>query len=276
MPSENYHVVHRGDAMLQSLELYFMINFAVDAALIAVVARANGCLRLRNVLLGGLMSSGYALIVESAYPSLAHPMIQMLLILLLTLIVCGDPAPRRCGIIAFQLLCGAMMLGGFAGLARKSGEQWIAAGIGAGLLALHLLITTEVRRTINWEVTICVHFRGRSTSFRALIDTGNRLREPISGLPVLIAEQSLLSSIFPPNQEMFAGRKISFGALGGGGTVRCFRPDLVLIRRGDSFVRAPEIWIAVYPGSIPGTSRALAPPEFAVIRGRMQTAQYSG
>ena len=40
------------------------------------------------------------------------------------------------------------------------------------------------------------------------------------------------------------------------------------VRRGDSFFRAPDVWIASYPGKIPGSTRALAPPSFAVIPGK--------
>ena len=42
----------------------------------------------------------------------------------------------------------------------------------------------------------------------------------------------------------------------------------VLIRRGDRYLRAPDVWIAAYPGRIPGSTHALAPPSFAVIPGK--------
>ena len=62
----------------------------------------------------------------------------------------------------------------------------------------------------------------------------------------------------------------SFGGLGGCGTVRCFHPDHVWICRGGQLIPAPEIWVAVYPGRIPGMQRALAPPSFAIIPGKYE------
>ena len=110
-----------------------------------------------------------------------------------------------------------------------------------------------------------IALRGRSVSFRALIDTGNRLHEPISGASVLIAESALLDHL--PTGSI-PHRRVSFGGLGGSGALDCFHPDAVLIHRGDSFIRAPDVWIAAYPGRIPGPTRALAPPSFAVIPGK--------
>ena len=259
--------------MQQSLEAYFLINLAVDAALIAVVARANGCFRFWRAIAGGLLAAIYALMVQTVSERLAHPAIQLALTVPVSLIVCGDPEPRRWGAIAFQLCCGALMLGGISGLSAGSG----VAGIGGGLLLLALLLNVRSRRLSSWEVTVCLRCQGRSASFRALIDTGNRLREPISGLPVLIAEASLLRDIFPPDRESsVACRRITFGVLGGGGTVRCFHPDSVMIRRGNRLIPAPEVWVAVYPGRIPGSARALAPPSFAIIPGSAPPLHYTG
>lgn len=253
--------------MRQSLEAYFLINLAVDAALIAVIARANGCLKMRRVLLGGLIAAGYAALVKGVSLRLGHPVLQTLLLILLSMVVCGDAEPRRWGSIALELFCAAMMLGGIGALAMDS-KRLLAMLLGAGLILLNALLSVRESRLASWEVTVCLTLRGKSVSFRALIDTGNRLREPISGLPVLIAESSLLGDLTNSAIMETVCRRVAFGALGGGGTVKCFHPDLVLIRRGEQLVRAPEVWVAIYPGKIPGASRALAPPSFAVIPGK--------
>lgn len=255
--------------MLQSVEFYFLMNFALDAALIAVVSRANGCMQLSRTLAAGLLGASYAVLVEVVTPRLAHPAIQLALAALLTLIVCGDPSPRRWISIAFQLFCGILLLGGIGQLAPHGSRISLTIALCAGLLLIHLLLTVRNNRIESWEVTLSLRYRGKCVSFKALIDTGNRLREPISGLPVLIAESSLLRNLLPDGaDESIPCRQIAFGSLGGGGMVRCFHPDTVLIRRGNRLVQAPEVWVAVYPGKIPGVSRALAPPSFAVIPGK--------
>lgn len=251
--------------MQHSLEAYFFVNLAVDSALIAVVARANGCMRLRRVFIGSLLAASYALLTEEVSPRLSHPVIQLLLLAILGMILCRESDVRQWGSVSVQLLGGAMMLGG-AGAMVSTPEKMPAAAIGAGLVMTIAILNIRNQRLTTWEVTVLIALKGCSVSFRALIDTGNRLHEPISGLPVLIAESGLLDELPTDNVHC---RRISFGVLGGGGAVECFRPDAVLIRRGDRFFRAPDVWVAAYPGRIPGSTRALAPPSFAVIPGRV-------
>ncbi len=54
----------------------------------------------------------------------------------------------------------------------------------------------------NWQkdefrVILEVWLAGRSCKLTALIDTGNDLREPLSGLPVIVAEYRFLQPLFP-------------------------------------------------------------------------------
>lgn len=250
--------------MQQSLELYFLLNFTVDAALFAVIARVNGCFRTGNVALAASIGAVYALTVETACPVLAHPFIQLLLIACLSLLITQSPDFFRWGSVGFQLFCGAALTGGFGGLFP---EHMHPVAIACGLLCLSLLMSLRRRRLMTWDVTVLLSLRGRSVSFQALIDTGNRLHEPISGLPVLIVEDTLLAGLMPDDGDSLPCRRIAFGGLGGSGAMQCFRPDDVLIRRDGRLIQAPSVWVAAYPGRIPGAARALAPPSFAVIRG---------
>lgn len=256
--------------MQHSIEAYFLMNFLLDSALIAVVARANECLAAKRIFFSGMLAALYATLTQHFAPALAHPAVQLVLLIPISLIVCMDPEPRRWGSIAFQLACGSMMLGGIGllfGDRNVSVFPWRLPILGSGMLLLYLLLSARTRRLTTWEVTVFLRFGSRSISFRALIDTGNRLREPVSGLPVLIAEASLLHGVISED-DASSGREIAFGGLGGTGKIRCFRPDSVLIRRGNALVQAPAVWVAVYPGKIPGNTRALAPPSFAIIPGK--------
>ncbi len=250
--------------MQHSLEAYFLVNFMVDTALMATVARANECLKMRRVLLCSFLAASYALLTKTVSARLAHPMIQLMLLTPLGMLLCGDCEVRSWAFMVLQLFGGAMMLGGVGMLVPAQGPLQPVA-LGAGILLAGIVLRVRACRATNWEVTVMISAHGRTTSFRALIDTGNRLHEPLSGLPVLIAEEDLLGDVL---DEQLTFRRIAYGGLGGSGAVQCFRPDMVLIRRGDQLVRAPEVWVAAYPGKFPGTSRALAPPSFAVIPGK--------
>lgn len=250
--------------MQHSLEAYFLTNLAVDTALMATVARANECTRLRRILLCGFLAASYAVLTRTVSERLTHPLIQLLLLAILAMLLCGDSDLRSWGVIALQMFGGTMMLGGIGSVLSEN-RALLPAALGAGLLLLGAMMSLHRRRLMTWEVTVLLSLRGRTINFRALIDTGNRLHEPISGLPVLIAEADLLHDFLQSLPVPF--RSVAFGGLGGNGSVRCFHPDMILIRHGEQFVRAPDVWVALYPGQFPGASRALAPPSFAVIHG---------
>ena len=102
--------------------------------------------------------------------------------------------------------------------------------------------------------------RGHKSVLHACIDTGNRLREPVSGLPVVIAEKALLTGVLPEDGY----RVLRFGAVGGEGQMACFRPAELWIEHRGRRRPAPRAWIAVSPTPLPGVFQALAPPEFAL------------
>ena len=148
------------------------------------------------------------------------------------------------------LFCGYAAAAGFCTLA---GRRWTA--VLAGLAAFGLLMHRRHIRS-RWNIEITIKKNGNTCRIPALIDTGNRLREHKSRLPVLIAEEDAL---FPIEIDPAECRTLPYGVLGSSGEIACFRADRIMI----SGRSAPECWVAVFPGRIPGRIRALAPPEFA-------------
>lgn len=59
---------------------------------------------------------------------------------------------------------------------------------------------------------------------------------------------------------------VGYGALGARGKLLCFKPERLMASYGDAWMRAPDVWVAVYPGQMPGKVTALAPP----VIGRVQ------
>ena len=144
--------------------------------------------------------------------------------------------------------------------AKSQSKRGVNHNIG-GSYHLSLLLSLRRRIRTTWYIELCVAAGGNTTRFQALIDTGNRLREPISGLPVLIAEEHLLSKILPETGY----RAVAFGALGGGGMLKCFHPDGIWAVTRHGLSATPDVWIAVSPGRLPGTTQALAPGEFLTL-----------
>ncbi len=78
------------------------------------------------------------------------------------------------------------------------------------------------------QVEICLD--GKSVVLWAKADTGCALREPFSGLPVMVCQAVALKQLLPPEQEaaLLPGyRLIPFESLGGNGLLPGFRPESV-------------------------------------------------
>ena len=104
----------------------------------------------------------------------------------------------------------------------------------------------------------------RSVELTALRDTGNRLREPLSGAPALIAEErALLPLLEPelrsrltataglpaPERLMVLGpgfRLLPYRTLGENGLLLAFRPERVYV----DGTLCPDIWAALCPGPL--------------------------
>ena len=89
-----------------------------------------------------------------------------------------------------------------------------------------LLVTGERNRRIDqWEVRLMMRSDYGVARLNALIDTGNRLREPVSGLPVLIVEYRSVKRLLPPGfslesalRNLPSGFRVArYGALGAAG-----------------------------------------------------------
>lgn len=259
--------------LLDSFEGFLLANFLMDALLIGAVSRLNDCFSAKRVLLASMLASLIAALAAEPVPWLAQPVFQMLAMVLTAMITVRDANPWRWGAFSAQLLAGTTLIGGLSQFFHPKTGLWRAGVIALGLMILSLALAMCAGRTRNWMVTVSISFRGKQARFRALIDTGNRLREPLSGLPVLIAEEKLLNGLD------FSGvkfRNVAFGGLGGGGTLRCFRPEAVYLIQNGHKRRVSDVCVAIYEGIVPGSARALAPPSFAVLHGGQLDSNQKG
>ena len=135
--------------MQHSMEAYFFTNLAVDTALLATIARANECARLRRILLCGFLSASYAVLVECVSGRLRHPMIQCLLLVILSILLCGSSEVHRWSSISIQLFGGTMMLGGMGAFFPAS-YSFQPVMLGAGLFFLGIMLNLRSRRLYSW------------------------------------------------------------------------------------------------------------------------------
>lgn len=116
--------------------------------------------------------------------------------------------------------------------------------------------------------TVIIVANGGMVSLRGLIDTGNSLTEPFSGLPVIVVPQSLIQRILPEEIKQAAGvtagghmRIIPFHTLGGGGMLMGFKPDLVKLCSKKMDITIKDVYIGVSAeGSLNGEYDAIINP----------------
>ncbi len=78
---------------------------------------------------------------------------------------------------------------------------------------------------------------GKESHFYAFADSGNRLVEPFSGYPVIIADENKLCV----NTE----RIIPYNTVGGEGMLKAFKPDKIIISNGKKSFEAVNVYVAM-------------------------------
>ena len=257
--------------MAVSIEAYLLTNFGMDFFSAAIIARSLGRVRWRRVTLSAALGALYAALCQlPTLRFLGSGLILPLVSITLAAVATPPDSFRSAVSTGMALLGGSVFLGGVQFVAMRLfpglGTAFLlGALLGAG--ALLAVTNLRKRRLVTWEVHVFLSACGGEARFRALVDTGNRLREPFSGLPVLICERGVLADVLPPGYDAASTsgvppgfRQVGYGALGGNGRLNCFRPELCLVDYGNGYLKSPDLWVAVYPGKMPGGVRALAPP----------------
>lgn len=138
-----------------------------------------------------------------------------------------------------------------------------------------------------FKMELVLKFRGEQVRVEALLDTGNQLRDPLTGRPVIVVEYDVLKPLLPPEVlECFVGTAepdvwrvlgslsqspwaprfsaVPFQSLGRGrGLMVGFRPDEVLVLRQGRQAPAGKAVVAICFKKLDsgGSYRALLTPD---------------
>lgn len=166
------------------LDRVVLLNLAVDYLLLLATARLAGLpLRRGRLALAAALGALYAAAVFlPGCRMLAHP---------------------ACRLAAGVAVCRLAW--------RRERRPWrltalffLLSGALAGLL-LHLVFRQGARHEGGELMDVTVSLQGRRLRLRALHDTGNTLRDPVSGQPVLVLEQGALGELWPPQAAEIIG-----------------------------------------------------------------------
>ena len=192
------------------LDRVWVLNTAVDYLLLLGTARLSGlplrrCWLLLWAALGGVYAAAVFL---PGLTLLGHPLCRLASGLVLAL--SAFRGRWRQAALFFLLaggLAGAVLALGLAagsplGLAQRvyyADVSWpvLLGTSGAGYVLLHLLFGQGARHRGGELLQITIVIDGRKQTVTALHDTGNTLRDPVSGRAALVLEQGAAEALWP-------------------------------------------------------------------------------
>lgn len=167
-------------------------------------------------------------------------------------------------LISSMLLCGALMLWQITfspiGFIQKGGAIYF--DIGAFALLFCCVLGYIAAAAFAWVMSaipsrqfcsVSVSNNGSSCLFTVLIDTGSSLKEPFSGIPVMVCEKKAVASVIPNGFENFLTgesqgggiRLIPYKTVGNNGVLPAFLPEKIIFRRENGEISDSCCYIAV-------------------------------
>lgn len=232
-----------------SAEWFLLDNLMMNFLVLRLCGAVRGVrTALWRLLAASLFGAGYAMLAVSKAPVLNALLPKLGLSLLMAAAV--TEAPRAFGKALLCLLLSACLMGGvmlaltllFGGAFRNGAyictvpvRVLLVAGALGACLPRCLTALTAALRTRAGRVRIRLTLDDRVLLLHALVDTGNLLTDPLTGLPVIVVQAGLL-----PAGE---GRPLPYRCVGGGGVLTAVRPKRVELyldgwRRADAVAAA--------------------------------------
>lgn len=194
------------------------LNFMMNVSLLYLTARLAGKKPSRlRLFAGGLFAAFYSLIIFWPQALVAYTWAGKLVVSVL--LVTFTFRPRR--VVELARLCGAFFLASFflAGTIFAlyffgSAPSMVRGGIFyltpprpgmlfTGILVAFLLISgvwhfsERVRKSKEWRYRLLLRNGGKEVVVSAFVDTGNQLRDPISGKPLCVASYGAIKELLP-------------------------------------------------------------------------------
>lgn len=200
------------------VDLYFLINFSMDLLCLLITAALmhRRLKRWRAVLgatIGGVYAVASLLLTSGGALTLAADLAAAVVICAVTFWTRGG---RLWGLLRLSLVFAltSMILGGvmtalYSALNRLNLPFDALQGDGLSVWTFALLTAVASVATLGGgrllgfsnktrSVTLRVSLFGRSLSLSAMIDTGNLLRDPVSGRAVIVCDRARICPILPP------------------------------------------------------------------------------
>lgn len=263
--------------MVVYVDVLLAVNYTVNLVLLLSAARLSGAVVGRKrICLAALFGAVGALAIFLPYRGAVFQTFYKLTLTIAMTAAAFGFRPRR------RLLKGLLALMAssfaFAGLMMALQFFWDGVLYQNGVVyfdisALDLIFWTAVSYGGLWlferlflnrtsEKKLCsvtVNLAGKQISFRALADTGNKLKEPFSGAPVIVCDAALAERVSDGSPERI--RLIPCSTVAGGTVLEAFRPDSVRILCGGHETITGDVYLAKSREPITGEYEAVFNPQ---------------
>ncbi len=257
--------------MRVSIEGFFALNACINAAVLLIALRWGGTRRPRawRVVLAAALGAGYAIAAYVPGLSFARSLPVSVAVCAGMLWAAASWPTYRHFLRALVLTHAATYLTGgvIYALSQALGGMppvWIAGALGAWLIGWYLF---RVRRRVQaaLRADVQVSLDTASAQIDGLIDSGNLLIEPISGLPVIVATRRAVAPLLPVGcdptdlttlPEGF--RLVCMATASGNQLLMCFQPTMVRVRVARDWQPVDAI-VAISLHALPEGDVALVP-----------------
>ncbi len=255
--------------MRVNLEGFVLYNAAMNTLMLLGAGRLSGLpVKLYRLIPAALLGAAYAVFSNiSAGLFLQNLPMKLLCALLMAAAAFLPGSPRKVFRAAACFFLSAFLLGGtgfsLMYMLGARGFGWDIASLLAAVGAVACVLLASGWRRASLARLLCkvrLEYRGETCEFTAMIDTGNHLREPVSGLPVIVVERPALAKI-----DTREGWPVAFSSMAGSGTIEAIIPQHIVVD-GREDIRAA---VAAYDGTLSRDGRyaALLPYAFAQASG---------
>ena len=259
--------------------MYFLLDFCLD--LVSLILAGKLCrlrFRKRRIVLGSLSGAAFSLAVVLISPGKRLKFfLTVVNSFLMVLISFGKGKPIRIVRRAAVLWAAGGLIGGvFSALmtlgALHRDKKTFILVLSVSVCAVVLMARIILRRPTAAVSFVKVSFSGRIAAFSGLVDSGNLLRDPISGTPVMIVSPDVAKKLLNADELSYlAGedptdvprtladrvRMIPSRSVGSSGLLRAFRPDFVTVDGAGRdvllAVTPPACDLGQYDGIIPSS-----------------------
>lgn len=143
------------------------------------------------------------------------------------------------------------------GVVHLSSNAIFLTALGAVSMVLFSASALRRRGGTGIRYPVRIWLGGRKFQLDALLDTGNLLREPLSGLPVIMLDRGLGQKLIDCGSSAV---EIPFNTAGGISTVKAVVAERIEVLRGGKWRSPGDMYLAACQGRLSGGVEALLPP----------------